>query len=166
VTCSYKSPLFYPKISLNDNKSNTQTGPEKQLSDEFYVSLPGHLLYGQRVRLTHYEPTAIARYCLIEDPVFPDFHYQIKATWLSSSPPLPISPAEFRQASIRIALSALDRMVQILLIHSHNRRASEDGQAIDREHHTDLGAASGAEQTDAPGAPLLPGVTGSRRHTP
>lgn len=151
---------------MDNDKSDTQNSLEKLLSYEWYVSLPGHPLYGQRVQLTHYEPAATARFCLIEDPVFPNFHYQIKATWLSSTPPLPISASEFKQLSIRIALSALDRMVQVILIHSQNWRASEDEQSIDREYRSDLESVSGSEQTNASRAPLLPGVTESRRHSP
>jgi hypothetical protein len=152
---------------LRDNdKSNTNNSPEKPLSGEFYVSLPGHPLYGQRVQLTHFEPATTARYCLIEDPNFPDFHYQIKATWLSSIHPLPISASEFKKTAIWIALPALDRMVQVILTHSQNRRASEDGQSISREQRSDLEPTSGSEQTDASRAPLLPGVTGGRRHSP
>ena len=97
----------------HDDKPNTNISPEKPHSGEFYINLPGHPLYGHRVKLTHYEPAATARYCLIENTIFPDFHYQIKATWLSTTPPLPISPSEFRQSSIWIALPALDRMVKI-----------------------------------------------------
>ena len=152
------------KFSHND-KSDTQNSPERLLSNEWYVSLPGHPIYGQRVQLTHYEPAATARFCLIEDPLFPDFHYQIKATWLSSTPPLPISASEFKQPSIRITLPALGRMVQVILIHSQNWRASEDEQSIEREHRSDLGPASGSEQTDASRTPLLPGVTENRRHS-
>jgi hypothetical protein len=97
-----------------------------------YISLPGHPLYGQRVRLTHYEPAATARFCLIEDLLFPNFHYQIKATWLSSTPPPLISASEFKQPSIQISLPALRRMVQVILIYSQNRRASEDEQSSAR----------------------------------
>jgi hypothetical protein len=149
----------------DNDKSDTQNSPEKPLSDEWYVSLPGHPLYGQRVQLTHYEPAATARFCLIEDPLFPDFHYQIKVTWLSSTPPLPISASEFKQPSIRISLPGLDRMVQVILIHSQNRRASEDEQSIDREYRSDLEPTSGSEQTDASRTPFFPGITESRRHS-
>jgi hypothetical protein len=153
------------KLSHND-KLNKNICPEKPLSGEFYVSLPGHPLYGQRVQLTHYEPSAIGHWCLIEDPLFPDFHYQIKATWLSPTPPLPISESELKKTSICILLRALDRMVQVLLTHSQNWRASEDGQENSREQRSDLEPASGSEQTDATRTPLLPGVTGSGRHSP
>jgi hypothetical protein len=66
---------------LSDNdQPNKQDGLESPLSGEVYVSLPGHPLYGRKVQLTHYEPAGRAHYCLIENPDYPGFQYQIKAT--------------------------------------------------------------------------------------
>jgi hypothetical protein len=154
-----------PVSSTYDNKSNKQNNPESPLSGEVYVSLPGHPLYGQKVRLTRYEPASRAHYCLIENPVYPDFQYQIKATWLSSSPPLPISATAFIQSSIWIDLPALDRMVSIILIHSENRRTSEDGRPIERDHPEDIGSTSAKEPPNTSRTPLLPGIATDRRHS-
>jgi hypothetical protein len=71
----------------------------------------------------------------------------------------------FKQKSIWIDLFALDRMVKMILIHSENQRASEDGQSIERNDSTDFGSTSETEPPNAPRTPLLPGVATDRRHT-
>jgi len=131
-----------------------------------YVSLPGHPFYGQKVRLIRYQPASRAHNCFIESPVYPGFQYQIKATWLSTTPPLSTSSAASKQSSLWIALPALDRMVQILLIHSEQVKAREDGQFIGRGNNPDLEPTSGTQPENASGTPLLPGVAAGKRHSP
>ncbi len=154
-----------PVSSTHNDQPNKQDGPESPLPEEIYVILPGHPFYGQKVRLTHYEPARRAHYCFIENPLYPGFQYQIKATWLSPTPPLSTSPEDFKQGSIWIALPALDRMVQILLIHLEQWKAREDETFIGSGNHPDLEPNPGSPPADASGAPLLPGVSTGRRHS-
>jgi hypothetical protein len=127
--------------------------------------LPGHPLYGQKVQLSQYGSAAHAHYCLIEDPSYPDFHYQIKATWLSSTPPLPVSTNTFQQKSIWIDLSALDKMINMILIHSNYRRASEDEQPVKRKHPPNSKSTTETEPPNAPRTSLLSGITTDRRNS-
>jgi hypothetical protein len=152
--------------TLNDNQANKQNGPAEQSSEEWlYVSLPGHPFYGQRVRLIKYQPASTARYCLIEDPQQSDFHYQIKSTWLSSSPPIPASQLEFKQPAVRIALSALDKMVQMILVHQNERRIKDVEPFIQRGSSPDLGTDPRSQPPEVHREALLPGAETGRRHS-
>lgn len=156
-----------PFSSIHDNQENTQNDLAKPSpEEEWYVSLPGHPLYGQRVQIIKYEPAATARYCQIRDPIHSDFHYQIKASWLSTAPPLPVSPTSFRQSAVQLALPALDKMVQSILVHRPAWRSQEDERSIQTTSRPDLGSDSPLSPPEVQRTTFLPGSETGGRHSP
>ena len=152
---------------MHDQQEDKQDDLAKPHAEEgMYVSLPGHPLCGQRVRVTKYERAAKAHFCLIQDPLHPDFQYQIKATWLSDSPPLFVSSEELRRSAVALAVVALDRMVQRVLVHRPEWRIEQDEQSVQSGSRPDLGTAAGARAAEIVRTAILPGPETGRRHTP
>ena len=85
------------------------------LSEQRYVALPGHPLYGQVVSILRRRTTETTTHCLVEDPQHPTFCYQILERWLCTAPP-PLAPSRgAAERAITLSLIALDRFVQLLL---------------------------------------------------
>jgi hypothetical protein len=89
------------------------------------VALPGHPWYGRSVQILGRRRTATTIRCIIQDGAHPGFHYQVPERWLLSSPP-PDSAWMLTCPTVCLPLAALDRMVQIILLTEHARRAGED----------------------------------------
>jgi hypothetical protein len=114
-------------LPVNNEPQNEQNGQEERKTNEPYVVLPGHPFYGCPVRVLKHT----AGYCTIEDPAHPEFRYEILTSWLSASPPPPQASSLAMHDPIPLALPALDRLVQIIVLKdqptkdSANERASE-----------------------------------------
>jgi hypothetical protein len=151
---------------MHDQQDNKQDDPTKRNREEgMYVSLPRHPFYGQRVRGTKYEPGTTARYCLIEDPKNPVFHYQIKSTWLSAIAPLCLSPEQFQRKSVTLALAALDKMVQKILVQRPEWRREENEPFVQRTSNANLGADTDTPPPNVERTAFLPGSEAGRRHS-
>lgn len=153
-------------MMTNDDRENKQNSPQQPHSELMYVALPGHPLYGRQIRVVKRRISKTYTNCQIEDPGKPGFSYQIRAMWLSLSPPPPkISPI-LSCAPIYLPLSALDRMVQMILTQSQARRMEEDDEPNEHGRSQDLGSIAGQEQEDVQRAALLPGSETGRRYSP
>ena len=84
-------------------------------SEQLYVALPGHPLYGCLVTVIRRRTTDTTTHCLVEDPDHPTFCHQILERWLSPEAPPPAPSRDFSQPVMALSLVALDRFVQLLL---------------------------------------------------
>ena len=105
------SPL---RLSLCDQETKC-LGQQTPRSEQLYVALPGHPLYGRRVSVLGRRRTDTTTHCRVEDPQHPTFCYQILARWLCVEPPPPAISPDVRQRAIALPLITLDRLVQLLL---------------------------------------------------
>lgn len=135
-------------------------------SVQHFIALPGHPLYGQPVGVITYHTIKREIYALLEDPTHPGFHYQIQATWLSITPPLPEKDPIPEQEPIALSLVALDKMVQTIMNKNHLWRTDENDYANTPNERSDLGTASPGEEGATGNPAFLFGPEADRRDTP
>ena len=121
---------------------NQQTPPSEQL----YVALPGHPLYGRLVSILRRRTTDTATHCLVEDPHHPTFCHQILERWLCAEPPPPAVLPNAAQRAIALSLVALDRLVQLVL-------AQQLLLQVDEHHEGTTAHSSGPDLAPHPGTP-------------
>jgi hypothetical protein len=94
-----------------------------------YITLPTHPHYRHPVRVIRLLTEGERRRCLIEDLGHPGFHFQMLAQWLSA---FPLSATKFQvdPAPIVLPLSALDKLVQLLLCKNQLGRADPNDTAV------------------------------------
>jgi len=124
--------------------------------------LPGHPFYGRSVRVVARRTARTYTLCVIEDPEHPGFHHHLYNSWLSTSPP-PEPVSVSGQESLALPLSALDKMIQMILIKNRRGRDRENDSSVEGESRKDLGADPASEQKATEQTPLLSGTqTGGR----
>jgi len=152
-----------PVIVTDDVQENQHLGQEKPPSDERYVVLPGHPLYGQRVTVLGRRSSKTYTRCIIEDSAHRGFHYQVNERWLAASPPPSERLSATVQAPICLSLAAVDKMAQMILTKCQARGEATDESSSDRNADTDLDADSSPEQAPTQRTSLLPGAETGRR---
>lgn len=142
---------------------NTQNDQEKPTSEKLYVILPGHPFYGYQVKIIGRRSADTYTLCTIENPHQPDFHHQLPERWLAGSPPPAEPTTAATQRSICLSLTALDKMVQMILTRSQQRKDGTNPQPIGRHNCSDLGADTSPSQSSTQPSTLLPGPQTDRR---
>jgi hypothetical protein len=123
------------------------------------VALPGHPFYGCPVRVLKHT----AGYCTIEDPAHPEFRYEILASWLSASPPPPQAPSIAIHDPIVLSLSALDRLVQIIVLKDQQAKDSVDERTSESSRPAHLGPTATRTQNPVKGPTILSDTETDRR---
>ena len=140
------------------NKDNTQ---ERLTSDKRYVTLVGHPWYGQQVRVVTYRGRQQERYGLVEDPAHPGFHASLLERWLSTRQPPPQRQPTPVGQPVCLSLSALDKMVQLILNQNQFWRATIDDTQQQSCAGPDLGTTSPPAQSTTGPTAFLPGPESS-----
>jgi hypothetical protein len=149
----------------NDVQETQHVCPEQPPREEYFVALPGHPLYGQKVQVLSRQRTSTYTRCVVETAALAGFRYQVPERWLSMTQP-PTEPApESRQQVIVLPLQALDRMVQMVLTKSEMEEARND-EADRRQRQTNLDTTARYPARPTQRTPLLPGMEPGGRDTP
>jgi hypothetical protein len=152
-----------PQISLHfaghNEPQNEQNGQEGRKTNEQYVVLPGHPFYGCPVRVLKHT----AGYCTIEDPAHPEFRYEMLVSWLSASPPPPQAPSIAMHDPIPLLLSALDRLVQIIVLKDQQMKDSANERASESSRPVRLGPTTTRTQNSVEGPTILSDTEPDRR---
>jgi hypothetical protein len=146
-------------LAVDNQQQNEQNGQEERKANEQYVVLPGHPFYGCPVRVLKHT----AGYCTIEDPAHPGFRYEMLASWLSASPPPPQAPSIATHDPIPLSLSALDRLVQIIVLKDQQTKDSADERASERGRPAHLGPTTSRTQNPVEGPTILSDTETDRR---
>jgi hypothetical protein len=117
----------------------------KPPSEQLYVALPGHPLYGRLVSILRRRTTDTATHCLVEDPHHPTFCYQMLERWLGTEPPPPAVLPTAAPRALALSLVALDRLVQLLLAQQLPR--------MDEPHEGTTAHSTGSDLAPPPGTP-------------
>ena len=113
-----------------------------------YIAMPTHPQYGQAVRVIRQFQADHRIWYQIEDVAHPGFSVQILASWLSASP-VSAPVTEPNQAFIVLPVSALDKLVQMILSQNQLWR-------VDHHDASDERAGPAAVDADPPGEPPSP----------
>jgi hypothetical protein len=152
-----------PEVSLHlpvhNEPQNEQNGQEGRKTNEQYVVLPGHPFYGCPVRVLKHT----AGYCTIEDPAHPEFRYEMLVSWLSASPPPPQAPSIAMHDPIPLLLSALDRLVQIIVLKDQQMKDSANERASESSRPVRLGPTTTRTQNSVEGPTILSDTEPDRR---
>lgn len=111
-------------MTTNRVQQSTQYGQAEPTPEYKYIVQPGHPLYGIRVQIISTRKSPTYTRCVIADPNHPSFHYHINQRWLSETQPPHLGLAKQPHSPVVIALAALDKLVQYILIHQELRRTS------------------------------------------
>lgn len=135
------------------------------MGERRYIALPAHPDYGRPVRVIQQVEEEEQRWCLIEDPAHPGFHYQMLASWLSACPPGVAKPAT-EDNQLVLPLSALDKLVQMLLSKNQQWRADQNDRVCERPQRAAVGATSARSQNTTEHLPLFCYPQAGRRNKP
>jgi hypothetical protein len=150
---------------INRDQKDAYTGQQEPLSAVLFVVLPHHPLFGRRVTILSRHPSATSVRCIIEDPAVPGFRYVIPERWLAPSSPSEASPPPPTLRSITLPLSALDKMVQLILHTQPPRRASANEPASTRDDLADRDPTPSDDQNQPARPALSPRPDPARRHS-
>jgi hypothetical protein len=147
------------RLVVYNEPQNEQNGQEGRKTNEQYVVLPGHPFYGCPVRVLKHT----AGYCTIEDPAHPEFRYEMLVSWLSASPPPPQAPSIAMHDPIPLLLSALDRLVQIIVLKDQQMKDSANERASESSRPVRLGPTTTRTQNSVEGPTILSDTEPDRR---
>ena len=101
-------------------------------------------------------------WCLIEDLSHPGFQIQIQTHWLSSTRPSEAQP-QTKQSPIILPLSALDKLVQMILSKNQLWRVDKNDTASAQSASSPVASAATQKQTPTRPLSLLHGPQADRR---
>jgi len=129
-----------------------------------YIVLPSHPNFGQPVRIIQQLEKGGQPWYLIEDLSHPGFHRQMLAHWLS---PKPVSEttAQEEPDTLVLSLSALDKLVQMILRKNQRWRAEKNEPTSEQRACTDVVTTTSRKQNTAESLPLLHSPQPGRRDT-
>jgi hypothetical protein len=148
----------------NQTKENKYPIDEIRVGGIGYIALPTHPNFGRPVRVIQQIHEGEQRWYLIEDLSHPGFHMQILAHWLSPTP-VKETESQLEQATIVLSLSALDKLVQMILRKDQRWRAEKNESASGQRECADVAAAASRKQDTTESLSLLHGPRPGRRHT-
>ena len=149
--------------SRNNVQPNKRNGQEKPPLEKLYVALPGHPFYGQQVKVISRQAADTYTRCTVENPTDPNFHYQIPAGWLSSVSPPPEVETKPTENAIHLSLRSLDKMAQMILAKSQDRKDDQNAQYTPRNDSSNLEPDPRSTQSPVETSSLLPGAQSDRR---
>lgn len=150
-------------MTRDNVQSNKRDSQEKPPSEKLFVTLPGHPFYGQPVKIISRQSSTTYTRCTIENPVDPNFHHQIPERWLSVTPPPPEPEGYTTLKAIRLSLTALDKMSQMILAKSQIRKDDADADFIRGSGCSHLGADASPAQSPIGSSAFLSGSQTERR---
>ena len=102
---------------------------------------------------------------MIEDVLHKGFHYEISECWLSLVPPPPKITLLKANTPVYISISALDKMVQMILTKQQIWRAKEDVQQEPGGNFSNLVTDTSEKQSSVQSKDILPGAHDKWRNT-
>jgi hypothetical protein len=129
-----------------------------------YIALPTHPNFGSPVRVIQQTQEGEKCWYLVEDLSHPGFHMQMLGHWLSAKP-IGETESQLEQAAIVLSLTALDKLVQMILRKNRQWRAVKDEPAVEQTECTHLAAITGRKQNATESLPLLHRPQSNRRHS-
>jgi hypothetical protein len=103
-----------PDVTTKCDRRNPEPGQPARCSEQCFVVLPRHPLYGREVVVvSRRRESNISVQCIVVLPENPAFRYRLPERWLESMPPC--RPVLLAPVPVRLPLSALDSLTQRLL---------------------------------------------------
>lgn len=161
--CGLGVRLSDTRRTHNCDQEDTYPGPQPPLSANWFVVLPQHPLYGRLVTVLARRSSATSIRCVVEDPSHPGFHYLVPERWLApTAPHTPVGDSSSHHG-LRLALAALDKMVQLVLAIQPPRRETPNAPALTRDDPPDRDPASSHRSNPTADPALPPGAQSRRR---
>jgi hypothetical protein len=156
--------MTVPTHISSQTKENKYTIDEIRVGGIAYIALPTHSNFGSPVRVIQQIQDGKRLWYLIEDPLHTGFHMRMLAHWLSATP-VEETESLLDRTAVVLPLSALDKLVQMILGKNRQWRAEKDEPAAEQTTGTHLAAISSGEQDATEPLPLLHDPQPGRRHS-
>jgi len=154
--------MVSPGHTSNQTKQNKCAIDQTWVGETRYIAWPSHPQFGSAVRVFRQFQADNQTWCLLEDLSHPGFQIQIKAQWLSSTRPSEPQP-QAKQSPIILPLSALDKLVQMILSKNQLWRVDKDDEAIAQSESTPVASTATRKQITNKPLSLLHGTQPDRR---